>query len=188
MSENILFTGSKDKKIKMWNIAQFCGLTCVGELAGHTSTIQSIALMGACRMISSSDDGLIILWDTASKIQIQDLNKGKELANCFIPYFNSKQLIISAYKHDRIRIWDTEKDLNYGNFREHKKTVNTLAFRGDSELVNGSEDTTIKIWDLRTKECLVTLSEHKAPIKFLFVNNKKQIVSYSTDKVIKIWE
>jgi WD40 repeat protein len=63
-----MITGSMDKTIKLWTTDSEQAVTI---LTGHTSWISSVALSpDDSKVLSASDDGTMILWNTATGRQI----------------------------------------------------------------------------------------------------------------------
>ena len=55
-------------------------------------------------------------------------------------------------------LWDISSGECCHQLLGHKKSVTTVAFSPDGEIIaSGSVDETIKLWDVKTGECLATL-------------------------------
>lgn len=57
----LLFTGSADRTIKVWDVSGECTSPCVSTLHGHGGTILSMCY-GHGMLLSSSTDGSVLLW------------------------------------------------------------------------------------------------------------------------------
>ncbi|MFX1572015.1 MAG: hypothetical protein ACFFB0_04660 [Promethearchaeota archaeon] len=107
--EEILFTGSKDGKLNLWNIAAGTDPTLIGK---HDGGITDISIIKNGKMIaSSSNDTKITIWelDSANKY-----NKKKDLighteAVLAIDVQTDDNYLISASKDNTIKIWDLKE-------------------------------------------------------------------------------
>ncbi|KAG8899403.1 hypothetical protein FRB99_006748 [Tulasnella sp. 403] len=162
---NVLVTGSRDRTIKVWELATgalvqtFRGhsgsdavirvwsrqtLELHGELRGHEGPVNAVGLQGD-RLVSASGDGKMIMWDLG--------------------------------RMQAVRV-----------FVGHDRGLACVEFQGDY-IVSGSNDRKIKIWCAATGECIHTLVAHDLLVRALaFDVQLGRLVSTSYDRTVKVWD
>jgi len=104
--EEILYTGSKDGKVNLWNITKGTDSTLIGK---HDGAITDISIIRNGKMIaSSSNDTKITIWELDST---NNYNKKRDLmghteAVLALDVQTDDNYLISASKDNTIKIWD----------------------------------------------------------------------------------
>jgi len=144
---NLLASGSSDKSIKIWDLANAESLkfTLDSSLGGHTGWIRSLVYLvdDDTLLASGADDTTIKIWDVLGgtlKFTLEGhSNSIWSLASM------GRNLLASGSNDGFVKIWN----LSNGKLRntlKHANQVRKLIALNDSLLASGSWDNTIKIW------------------------------------------
>ncbi len=149
-----LFTGSRDKTIKLWEIATGRELR---SFYGHGSTINDLAVSPDGRhILSSSADKTAKLWDIKTGDLLQTFVGHKELLTSVSFHPDGKSIITAGYDNEAI-LWDVssgeqlkifkvnpDKGLGYG--------INTTFSPDGKYIVIGNDNRTASIYDFESGE------------------------------------
>ena len=165
---------------------------CVVTLDGHTDGVISIAPLPGERLVSSSWDKTIKVWNL-NRLDGQPLtlneNMNKELM--IIPLLDGRLASCSSDK--TVKVWDLGKPDGqrcvvrlYG----HVGIVMCIAQLPDGRLVTGSNDWSLKVWDLSQpdgQQRVATLLGHVGAVRSVTVLSCGNLASCSLDLTVKIW-
>lgn len=159
----ILASGSADATIKIWN---FSTGQC-STLTGHTGAVTQTRIVQheKNRLLSSSCDGTLRLWDLAQRVCLR----------VFQGHMASVQVAIPSMPGFLHRF-------NKNNEQQQEELLGT-----EPVVVSGSADHTLKVWSLETGQCLRTLFGHTHAIGSL-AYDKLRLVSSSFDGSVKLWD
>ncbi|CAI2173818.1 16193_t:CDS:2 [Funneliformis geosporum] len=174
---NMIYTGSFDKTIKMWDLFNW---TCLKVLKDHSEGVQCLAL-GQFILASGSWDKSIIIYDINNDHAIKYRLNG-HLAGIISLTMNPNESILYSGSVDKtIRIWNIHTGDCLQRLYGHDGTVGTLMLipRISSLIINeeqeeqqywlisGSNDNSILIWDLNPNPSEEQLSNFQStsPIK-----------------------
>jgi len=189
-NEDLLFTGSYDKTIKIWEISSG---VCLNTVRAHSNWVSSV---NHCKnfniLISSSWDSTIKLWKISDFSIDNSLILQNEIGNyiyCVRENLKNAE-VYSGTEFKTVDIWDVNKKLIKSSLIGHLERVNNIKHHFDKNIIlSGSEDKNIRLWDSRTSECEILFSGHKrgiTQVEYDSINNR--VISSSMDKTIKIWE
>ncbi len=174
-----LFSSSKDKTIKLWDLNTN---THTATLQGHKGAVYSLKLDGQ-RLFSGSSDSTIKIWDLNTNTCTATL-QGHNDSVWSIAL--DGQRLFSSSQDKTIKIWDLNANTCTATLQGHIDGVFSLALDGQ-RLFSSSSDSTIMIWDLITNTCTATLEEHDGPVLNLALGGQR-LFSSSSDRTIKIWD
>lgn len=166
------------KKRKSIGIMDLDTRVVINTSSKHDGTITDLILTSDnTKLISSSDNGEIKIWNPMSGILINDINNCKFGVYGLILSNNNKLLIASHYDYN-IRIWDMDTYEMIGMLRDHRNNIYGLAISNDNKhIISGSYDETIKIWDVDTQTCIHTIN-NAGKINFIILSSDgQQIIS-----------
>jgi WD40 repeat protein len=157
-----LASGSKDKTIKLWDVATG---TKLRTLSGHEKIVNSVAFSPDGAKLASGSDfpGSIKLWEVASGRELRTLRgHGSGSIINDIDYkldginsvaFSPDGTTIASGSQDyTIKLWEVASGQELHTFRGHTSEVNSVAFSPDgATLASGSVDGTIKLWGVGEK-------------------------------------
>ena len=160
---------------------------------GQTKSVNSVAFSPDGRkIVSSSDDETIRIWDAKTGLQIGDPFIGHTGPVNSVAFSKDGTKIVSGSWDETIRIWDVKTGLQIGEpLTGHTWGVNSVAFSPDgTKIVSGSNDITLRIWDAETGlQIGKPLTGHNFWVTSVtFSPDGTKIVSGSSDKTIRIWD
>ena len=158
----------------------------------HTDKVRCVVFsQDGKKLISSSDDMTIRIWDVETKQQIGDALKGHTGCVRSVACSPDNLWIASGSDDMTVRIWDIETHQQIGTpLVGHNGRINCVAISPDgSRLLSCSDDKTIILWDPENHEqVLPPLRGHKNWVSSaVFSMDGKRIISCSWDKTIRIW-
>ena len=190
-NDDLLFTGSYDKTIKIWNVKKG---NCLNTTRAHNSWVSSIKFdKNFNKLISSSWDSTIKLWNL--NLDNNSLNNDIIISNDPGNYIYciesdlSNGRIISGNEKRTIDIWNIEKiNEKENSLIGHLERINTLKMYNNL-IFSGSEDKHGRIWDKRNGKCEILLNGHNRGITQIDYDEiSNRIFTSSIDKTIKIYD
>ncbi|OCH85467.1 WD40 repeat-like protein [Obba rivulosa] len=144
------------------------------------------------RIVSSSRDGTIRVWDARTGEELLKLLEGHTDEVNSVTFSPDGTRIVSGSDDRTIRVWDVRTgEALMKPLEGHTDRVRSVAFSPNgTRIVSGSSDNTIRVWDMRTGEVLVkTLEGHTDEVNSVaFSPDGMYIVSGSDDRTIRVWD
>ena len=139
-------------------------------------------------IVSSSEDGLIHIWDVESKKIIRTLH-GHTKSVFTSKYSPDGKIIASASADSTIRIWNANTGDSIMTIKGHTNRVNTVSFSPDGKhIVSASDDESVRVWDAQNWKCINVYHGHQREVcSASYSNDGKYIVSSSKDYTIRVW-
>lgn len=149
----------------------------------HTKGIRSMCELKDKRLVSSSLDQSIIVYDHSYEPQICIKNAHESYIWSLCVLKNG--LLASSSNDKAIKIWQINEGYHKlsATLKGHSNSVNKVIELEDGRLCSCSADGTIKIWE--NFECVRTLTGRSVE-SIIEVN--RLIISGSADKRLRIWE
>ncbi|KAL0578915.1 Lissencephaly-1 [Marasmius crinis-equi] len=209
----LLVTCGYDLFIKLWNVENEYQNSAT--LRGHEHSISSARFLpGDDKILSSSRDQTLRIWDLASTHCIKVLSPHEAWIRSAVPSVDGRYAITCASDHTAKIV-----DINSGEvkveFRGHENVVEVAEICPPHVVANvrelislkspenlpaatnasivfaftGSRDMTIKIWDAIRGQLLHTLVGHDSWIRALvFHPNGQYLLSASDDHTFRVWD
>ncbi|KAI3455459.1 hypothetical protein Pfo_012122 [Paulownia fortunei] len=202
--EKLLFTGSRDQTVKLWNISE---KRCIDSFVAHEGRVNAIVINqdDGC-VFTCSSDGTVKIWRRVSresshilmmvlKFQPSPINAlalSQSPSVCIL-YSGSSDGLINFWEKER-----TSRRYNHGGFLQaHHFAVLCLVTMEDL-ILSGSEDATIRIWRREDGNSfhtsLAVIDGHHGPVKCLAAAmetnesvNGLLVYSASLDQTLKVW-
>jgi len=163
-------------------------------MRGHADWVRGVAhLPDGRRIITSSFDGSLRLWNLESGVQIGNdwHDDGKEAVWSIALSPNGKTVASGSWD-GKVRLWDVETEKVVAKWTGHADIVRLLCWSVDGErVVSGSKDGTIRVWDVESGDTVL------GPIKSGYGYLSAVIYSPDTTKIatggynenaLKIWD
>ncbi|KAG7544063.1 WD40 repeat [Arabidopsis thaliana x Arabidopsis arenosa] len=143
----LLYSGSVDKTIKVWDLNT---LQCIMTLKQHTGTVTSLLCWDKC-LISSSLDGTIKVWACSENGSLKVVQTRKQEqsvhALCGMHDSEAKPIIFCSYQNGTVGIFDLPSFEERGKmFSTH--TVGTLTIGPEGLLFSGDKSGSLRVWSL----------------------------------------
>ncbi|BGP52672.1 hypothetical protein JCM8202_004801 [Rhodotorula sphaerocarpa] len=186
--ERKIISGSRDRTIRVWDIAS-------GEtthiLRGHEGSVLCLQYDHEI-LVSGSSDSTVIVWDLVGdpatgfgryedKLKLVGHGMGV-LDLCF-----DDRYIVSCSKDTKTHVWERATGKLYRVLQGHRGPVNAVQINGD-RVLTASGDAIMKLWDLHTGQALRTFTGHTRGLACVsWAPSGQHFVSSSNDKTIKLW-
>jgi len=132
-----------------------------------------------------SEDGTILLWNTAMFVRINVLSDHTDKINAIIILDN--KTIATASRDLTINIWDLTENKLTKTIQASSSGVLSLVNLNQDWFASGSFDSDIKIWNKSTFESIATLQGHTNAVSALVLMKNNLLASASYDMTIRIW-
>ena len=162
-------------------------------LQGHPDWIFSLAFSpDGTQLASSSDDTIVMLWDTTTWNLKQTLDGHSRAVNTVAFSPDGKQLASSS-RDQTIKLWDIATGSLDRTIEGHSAGIGQVCFSPDGrQLASCSADKTIKVWDPATGSLQRTMMGHfpstEKIVSVTFSPDGGQVESRSIDGTIKLCE
>lgn len=149
-----LFTGSRDKTIKLWEISTGRELR---SFFGHESTINDLALSpDGKQLLSSGADKTAKLWDIETGSLIQSFEGHEELLTSVSFHPDGKTILTAGYDNQAI-LWDVASAEQLNTFKVNPDKglgygVNTTFSPDGNSIIIGNDNRTATIIDFKSGE------------------------------------
>lgn len=203
-----------DLFIKLWNVEN--DYQNFATLRGHEHSVSSSKFLpGDDRIISSSRDQTVRIWEIATTHCIKVIRPHSDWIRCAIPSVDGKFFITCSMDHTA-HVVELDSGTTKSELRGHDNVVEAAVLvpvscipairellgqkpaaaqtgvpdnANISYAATSSRDKTIKIWDALRGQCLHTLAGHDDWVRALvFHPNGKYLLSAADDHTIRIWE
>uniref|UniRef100_A0A8C3RE57 Kinesin family member 21B n=1 Tax=Cyanoderma ruficeps TaxID=181631 RepID=A0A8C3RE57_9PASS len=168
-TDELLFTGSKDRSCKMWNLVT--GQE-IASLKGHPNNVVSIKYCSHTGLVFTVSTSYIKVWDI------------RDSARCIRTLTSSGQVISGdACAGTTTRTVTSAQG-------EHQ--INQIALNPTGTALYAAAGNTVRVWELSRLQAVGKLSGHIGPVMCLTVNqtasNHDLVVTGSKDHYVKVFE
>ena len=191
---NLVYSGSTDQTIKIWDYMAIENNELTPHLEGHHKAVVCLAANSTSQILASgSVDNSIIIWDI-SNIH-KKINKTKRIeeahektVNC-LAFCTDDKLLISGSADKFINIWSTDGWMKVKTYSGHTNGVRDLCITSDNTLIiSCGEDQTLRVWNLKIDKEEKILFGHEGPISSVILSqDEKHVISGGDDALIKVW-
>ncbi|KAI4827302.1 hypothetical protein KUCAC02_030707, partial [Chaenocephalus aceratus] len=206
-TDELLFTGSKDRTCKMWNLVT--GQEIV-TLKGHPNNVVSIKYSPSSCLVFSVSTSYIKVWDIRDSAKcVRTLTSSGQVVSgdacagtttrtitfaqgeCQINQIalNPSGSVLYAAAGNTVRMWDLNRPMY--PFPQipnaHKDWVCALAYvPGRPMLLSACRGGMMKVWNVDNFTPIGEIKGHDSPINAICTNSR-QIFTASSDTTVKIW-
>lgn len=146
----------------------------VGILAGHSKAVTSLCWSNSApssspRLISSSADGTLIVWDASTGAKLRRLRGHKGIVNSVSCTRGGREILVSGGDDGRVLLWDPYErtpldvlDIGY--------PVTAVAFSDDGgQIYVGGLDNDVHVYDLLRKDIVFSLRGERRKTKCILL-------------------
>jgi WD40 repeat protein len=139
-------------------------------------------------LASSDDDGVILLWDTATWKTRAEMSMKAKIVRC-VAWSGDSKMLITGDKLKNAQLWNAETGKPLGNPFNQVRSVWVVALSKDGKRVaTGGNGGAIRIWDVETRKLLGVYQAHEGFLNSLaFSANGKLLVSAGGLAVVRIY-
>ncbi|KAF8236240.1 WD40 repeat-like protein [Tricholoma matsutake] len=175
----VLFTGSRDKTVREWNLTTGMVERIIGDV--HSSSVLSICVHNGF-VASAGSDRRVAVWDLEENKLVKVICDHEDSVLCV--RFDNERLV-SCSKDRTVRTYSFPDLTPQFVLGAHRAAVNAVSLSGPL-IVSGSGDRSIRLWDAVTGKLLRTFENHHsrgiASIDF----HPPFILSGSSDKHLRL--
>ncbi|KAN0041813.1 hypothetical protein ACTFIV_004363 [Dictyostelium citrinum] len=196
MAPNQIFTGSKDKEFKSWNIATKqcesttrCGASSVISFEKDNFTKLSTDIFPYCLYTHGivrlgCSNGAIQHYNIATK-EIEKEQRFLYVSNGFI--FIKRD--IYSYENNTVKLYDNETEQELQMIEIENTKINHCKIgKFENFCMIACTDKTVKLWDIDSNKTELVLNGHKGSVNCLDFLNDYQLITGSSDKSIRMWD
>ena len=189
---NALTAGHADGHLEEWDVrgrSSYSNGTSIEALRGYSY---------GRRVVSSSQDGRILVQRVDKDLRVWDMDQGQELIA--LPPHTDRRIVLSlspsgrllasvAFEEPEVRIWNVTEDEPFGVVPSDGSNVTALAFSPSEELIAlAAADGTIRIRDLGSQLQTRVLEGHQRPASVLAFNHDgSYLASGAGDGEVRVW-
>lgn len=186
---DILFTGSQDSTIMIWDLNN---LQFIGTLPGHKGFVKCLNANYAKKiLVSGSQDRTIRVWSLDHFCTVKTLLGHSGAVNAVL-ILEGIDVLVSGSEDKSIRVWDLNTyELVVALDQAHLGGIFALErFGTPIQVVSGARDRSLKVWDSSTWHVAKTLHPpHYDGVTSIAVAGKHgKFYSGSRDRSIKEWD
>jgi WD40 repeat protein len=181
----ILATGSTDKTVKLWNVAD---RTLIATLTGHENSVFAVAFSpDGTTLATGSRDETIKLWSIADHTLKTTLTDHDN--SVFAVAFSPDGTTLASGSSDKtVKLWDLPGNTLI-TLARHKDDVYSVAFSPDgATLATASIDKTVKLWSVAGHTLITTLTGYKNwVLAVAFSPDGTTLATGSGENTVKLW-
>lgn len=203
-AEGILYTGSYDRTVKAWRVAE---RKCADSFVAHEDNVNAIVVNqdDGC-VFTCSSEGSVKIWrriygENSHTLTMTLKFQPSSVNALALSYSGNTVFLYSGSSDGAINFWEKEKmsyRFNHGGFLHGHHFAVLCLVAIDKLIFSGSEDTTIRVWRREEgscfHECLAVLEGHRGPIKCIAACLEMEkvvmgflVYSASLDQTFKVW-
>ncbi|QLQ80571.1 hypothetical protein HG537_0D05720 [Torulaspora globosa] len=157
-SSRLLFTGSYDSTVAIWDL---CSGRLIRRLSGHGDGVKTL-YFDEQKVITGSLDKAIRVWNY---ITGECISTYRGHTDSVLSVDSYKKIIVSGSADKTVKVWHVESRTCY-SLRGHTEWVNCVKLHPLSFLCfSCSDDTTIRMWDIRTNACRRVFRGHVGQVQ-----------------------
>jgi WD40 repeat protein len=144
---------------------------------------------GAKLLATGHDDGIVRVWDTASRGLRYEFPGPKRPISA-VAFNTAGNLLASAGEDRVICLWDTNTGRLAGTLKGHTDRIQALAWRPKAErLVSGGWDTTARVWNTQTLQPVILLNGHADQVTALAFSPDGSLLACADSAcAVHIWD
>lgn len=186
---HLLATGGLDGYIRLWDMPSSGPARCIREIQAHPQSVDGLTFSPAGdRLASTSDEGSVKLWETASGQLTQTLNGHTDRMGR-LAWSRDGRVLASAGRDKTILLWDVEQGHYRAALQGHKGGITGLAFTPDGQTLLSTGESTVRVWEVASGQAQQVIQGYA---DFFYVlawsPDGTTLVSGSMNWLVDIWD
>ncbi|CAJ1933405.1 unnamed protein product [Sphenostylis stenocarpa] len=208
--EGLLYSGSWDKTLKVWRVADY---KCLDSINAHDDAVNAVVTASGGYVFTGSADGTVKVWRRVSdekgkkpKHVLDRILLRQENAVTALAVNRTATVVYCGSSDGMVNFWERDEKGGFshgGVLRGHKQAVLCLAAAGNL-LFSGSADKNVCVWKRDENgfhACHSVLTGHMGPVKCIAVEEDRAqpekprqkgdqrwiVYTGSLDKSVKVW-
>ena len=192
IDENLIAVGGTDKSVYIFDFSkdsvneEELEKLQIARMEEHKDIITSFEITDDKRLISSSTDKTIGIWDLNKYKIIKMLQGHTEGVQCL--KILKDGILASGSFDNSIKLWDLKNYTCIKTLTGHTGHIFSLNQLPDGKLISGASDWSLIAWDIEKGIPVFTLEGHEECINSIDVFPDGKIITSSTDQTVKIWD
>ncbi|KAJ6483883.1 U3 small nucleolar RNA-associated protein [Mycena vulgaris] len=197
-----MFTGSQDRTIKMWDLADV-PLACTAGAApvrckslstvkAHEKDINALDVAPNDRLlVSGSQDRTANVYAIErGGLRLLGTCKGHKRGVWAVKFGRAERVLATGSGDKTVRLWSLDDYTCVKTFEGHTNSVLRVDFlNAGMQLVSSGSDGLVKLWNVKDEECAATMDNHQDKIWALTVSrDERTVVSAAADSVVTFWQ
>ena len=181
-------TGHADGRIAVWDLDRG---ERVALMRRNEASIWSLSFAGSpTRLLASSHDWSVSLWNTAQPVAPMHVFEGHESAAQAVAFSPRSSFVASGAADKTVRLWNAASLSHVRTYRGHKDFVTAVAFAPDGRvLASAALDGTVRLWSTASSRHMRTLNAHRGRISGLaFSPTGELLATGGDDGAVRIWD
>jgi WD40 repeat protein len=172
----------------------------LARLEGHDAHVRSVAFSRNGKLLASiSPDGVIIVWDVATRkqvrrivdeIAVREFRGNRFGGNSRLAFSPDGATLLAWGADSRLTLWDVETGERRSPTEGHQNEVRSIVYSPDSRtLATGSYDRTVRLWDAGTGKGLRQFNTARQLVTQVAFSPDGKLLAAATDKdVTYVWD
>ena len=186
----VVVTGSRDNKLKIWNVVGQCKFTTDED--SHTDWVTCVRFCPGNRgghFVSGSWDQTVKVWNQGECLHTLRGHTGHVTCVAISP---DGSLVTSAGHDGVVKLWDLGAGAHLLDLR-CDEMISALAFSPRRYWVCAATETSIRVWDMETKTIIAELgpesndSERPKCVSLTWSPDGVHLFGGYTDGIIRVW-
>ncbi|CDO71101.1 hypothetical protein BN946_scf184844.g105 [Trametes cinnabarina] len=139
------------------------------------------------RIVSCSEDWLIMLWDARTGRQLHVL-EGHSARVCSVVFSPSGKELLSASDDLTVKVWDATTGACLVTWKRHTRDVRSVAWSSDGVYAaSGSYDSKVILWPVASPQTATVFTDHRAEVDQVVFASDGDLLSAGHDCTSKMW-
>jgi len=192
IDDNLIAVGGTDKSVYVYDFSkdiikeEELEQIKIARMEEHTDILTALEVTSDKKLISSSTDKTICVWDLNIYKLIKKLMGHEEAVQC-LKILKDGTLASGSFDNT-IKIWDLKKYTCLKTLKGHTGHVYCLNQLQDGKLISGASDWSLIAWDVEKGTQVFTLEGHEECVNSIDVFQDGKIITCSTDQTMKVWD
>ena len=184
-----LASASWDGTVKLWEVGQERSPYVLQTLVGHTERIRCVTWSPDGRLLASSYDNTIRLWE-AQKGILRVVLQGHSAGVNGLAFMPDSRSLLSGSDDGTLRLWDVDSAQCVSVLQGYAFSLYDLDWSPDgTKLASAGSDTVVSIWEVAKGSPLKMLRGHRWSVYGVgWSPDGTQLASSGWDNAIRLWE